>query len=51
MVFLFAAVVALWFALVTQHAWEDYCITWRSSKNLATGHGLQNMPCALPARP
>lgn len=40
MVFLFTAMVALWFALGTQHAWEDYYITWRSSKNLATGQGL-----------
>ncbi len=32
--------VALVFALYTQHAWEDYYITFRSSKNLATGHGL-----------
>ena len=24
----------------TQHAWEDYYITYRCSKNLATGHGL-----------
>ncbi len=34
------AVVALVFALRTQHAWEDYYITYRASKNLATGHGL-----------
>jgi len=34
------AVVALGYALYTQHAWEDYYITYRSSKNLATGHGL-----------
>lgn len=34
------ALVALVFALYTQHAWEDYYITYRSSKNLATGHGL-----------
>ncbi|MBI2813980.1 MAG: hypothetical protein HYX71_06825 [Opitutae bacterium] len=32
--------VAVVFALYTQHAWEDYWITFRSSKNLATGHGL-----------
>ena len=32
--------VAIVFALYTQHAWEDYWITFRSSKNLATGHGL-----------
>lgn len=38
--FLAAAILALLFALYTQHAWEDYYITYRSSKNLATGHGL-----------
>ncbi len=37
---LLAAAVALLFALYTQHAWEDYYITYRASKNLATGHGL-----------
>ena len=38
----FAAVftVALAFAAYTQHAREDYYITYRVSKNLATGHGL-----------
>ncbi len=35
-----AALVALAYAIYTQHAWEDYYITYRSSKNLATGHGL-----------
>src|SRR5690606_2053933 len=42
MVFAFASaiVLALSFALYTQHAWEDYYITFRASKNLATGHGL-----------
>lgn len=40
LVFISVSVVALLFALYTQHAWEDYYITWRSSKNLATGHGL-----------
>ncbi|RXK55281.1 hypothetical protein ESB00_05120 [Oleiharenicola lentus] len=38
--FLTVALAALVFALFTQHAWEDYYITYRSSKNLATGHGL-----------
>ena len=33
-------VVALSFALFTHHAWEDYYITYRVSKNLAAGHGL-----------
>src|SRR5687768_4859709 len=28
------------FALLTNHAWEDYYITYRASKNLATGNGL-----------
>jgi len=32
--------IALGFAVFTQHAWEDYYITYRVSKNLATGHGL-----------
>lgn len=32
--------MALLFALITQHVWEDYYITFRASKNLATGHGL-----------
>lgn len=32
--------VALAFSLYTDHRWEDYYITFRSSKNLATGHGL-----------
>jgi len=33
-------VVALGWAVFTQHVWEDYYITYRASKNLATGHGL-----------
>jgi hypothetical protein len=33
-------VLALSFAAYTHHAWEDYYITYRVSKNLATGHGL-----------
>src|SRR5687768_6128701 len=28
------------FALFTNHAWEDYYITYRASKHLATGNGL-----------
>jgi hypothetical protein len=28
------------FAVITNHAWEDYYITFRASKNLATGNGL-----------
>jgi len=38
--FVLVAAVALAFAAYTNHVWEDYYITWRSSKNLATGHGL-----------
>lgn len=38
--FLGAVFLALLFALYTNHVWEDYYITYRSSKNLATGHGL-----------
>lgn len=38
--FALAFAAALAFALYTQHAWEDYWITYRASKNLATGHGL-----------
>jgi len=38
--FALTALAALIFAYYTQHAWEDYYITYRSSKNLATGHGL-----------
>ena len=33
-------VFALCFAAYTNHAWEDYYITYRVSKNFATGHGL-----------
>jgi len=32
--------VALLWTRSPQHAWEDYYITCRSRKNLATGHGL-----------
>lgn len=35
-----AVVVCLAFALVTDHRWEDYYITYRVSKNLAVGNGL-----------
>lgn len=38
--FCLTAFSALLFALHTNHVWEDYYITYRSSKNLATGHGL-----------
>lgn len=36
--------VGMAFAIFTQHAWEDYWITFRASKNLATGHGLVFTP-------
>ena len=36
--------VGLLFAVYTQHAWEDYWITFRASRNLATGHGLVYTP-------
>ena len=43
---IFAAVfgVGLIWSLYTNHAWEDYYITYRASKNLATGHGLVFTP-------
>ncbi len=40
LVFLGVFCAAMAFALYTDHAWEDYYITFRASKNLATGHGL-----------
>ena len=40
LVFTAAFAIALIFAAFTAHVWEDYYITYRSSKNLATGHGL-----------
>jgi len=40
LIFLLVAGIAAAFALYTHHVWEDYYITYRSSKNLATGHGL-----------
>jgi hypothetical protein len=36
--------IGLLFADYTQHAWEDYWITFRTSRNLATGHGLVYTP-------
>lgn len=39
-----AAIVALGFAAYTGHIWEDYFITFRSSWNLANGHGLVYQP-------
>ena len=40
LIFVGVFVLALGFAMYTRHAWEDYYITYRVSKNLATGHGL-----------
>jgi hypothetical protein len=39
-VFLVLFGVALAYTSFTGHAWEDYFITYRASKNLATGNGL-----------
>jgi hypothetical protein len=36
--------VCMAFALYTGHAWEDWYITFKASKNLATGNGLGYMP-------
>jgi len=38
--FIAGFVLALLFALYTNRVWEDYYITFRSSKNLASGNGL-----------
>ena len=40
LIFVGVFAIAMAFAAFTQHAWEDYYITYRVSKNLATGHGL-----------
>lgn len=39
-VFVSVCVAAAAFALYTDHVWEDFYITYRSSKHLATGDGL-----------
>ncbi len=39
-----AVAVCLGFACLTQHVWEDYWITFKSSRNLATGQGLVYTP-------
>jgi hypothetical protein len=44
LVFAFVCLVSLAFALHTDHVWEDYYITYRASKNLATGEGLVHNP-------
>jgi len=38
--FLLGALPCLLFALVTDHRWEDWYITFRAGKNLAMGYGL-----------
>jgi hypothetical protein len=40
LIFIGVFLIALFFAAYTNHIWEDYYITYRVSKNLATGHGL-----------
>lgn len=39
-VFVMAFIIALAFSFATDRVWEDYLITYRSSKNLVDGHGL-----------
>jgi hypothetical protein len=43
-VFAVLFVVAFAFTLHTRHVWEDFYITYRASKNLATGNGLTFTP-------
>ncbi len=43
-VFLLVFGVAMAFALYTRHAWEDFWITFRTSRNLAEGLGLVYTP-------
>ncbi len=38
---LFIFSICILFALVTDHRWEDWYITYRASKNFAFGHGLR----------
>src|SRR4051812_38495064 len=40
LIFSVAFALAMAWAVTTSHVWEDYFITFRSSKNFATGHGL-----------
>jgi hypothetical protein len=44
LVFSVVFLIAISWAIYTQHAWEDYWITFKSSKNLATGQGLVFTP-------
>jgi hypothetical protein len=39
-IFVTVLTVGLLFAMYTNHAWEDWYITYRASKNLAIGNGL-----------
>lgn len=39
-ILILAAAVALAFAAITQHVWEDFYITYRTSRNLVAGHGM-----------
>lgn len=41
---LLACAVPLWYAVYTNHIWEDFFITFRYSKNLCEGHGLVYNP-------
>lgn len=43
-VFLAVLALALGFAAFTRHAWEDYYITYRTSKHLVNGEGLVFQP-------
>ena len=42
--FFLGALPSLLFAIYTRHAWEDWFITFRAAKNLATGNGLVFQP-------
>ncbi len=44
LVFAIVFAISLSFAIYTNHTWEDFYITYRSSKNLATGNGLVFTP-------
>jgi hypothetical protein len=41
---LLGCIIPVVFALSTRHVWEDYFITFRSSKNLVQGNGLVYQP-------
>jgi hypothetical protein len=43
-IIVFVSAVCLGFAIYTRHVWEDYWITFRCSRNLATGQGLVYTP-------